>query len=835
MRPADHAEQIAMSAVAAADAAGSRPAPNADSSSSLVEHTARDLVVLAGLACDAPHAVLTLPGVHVTWSRDASGGEAGEAPDSSTFDEYVRLVSGVFEVADARIDERFGGSAAARRRAQTVSYAGVSICAPDGHVLGSLAVYGPAPRSLTAAQRATLVAVAREVTARLALCEELVVTREIIDSAPVAIYLTDERGDVTIANPEYRRLLQLGPDDSLRDWARGVHPEDRARVEDAWTEFCADPRSSAFQYRSAAGEAQSRVLAEQVNVARTIPGYVGAITDVTERAATSEKLARVETLFRNIVEQAPMGIAYADRSGRLLRCNPAYAQMLGYEPRELEGVLLSELNDPADATQDARELERVWRGELDSYSLEKRYRRKDGSTLWVRASTGLIRDGAGTPECSVCFDRDISQRKNVESALAESRKVLEAVVSDVPVAILACNLAGQLLVHNRAAAELFDIPAQDGLAAAGPGSYALGVDILMPDGTTPLSREARPLARALRGETVTNMEMLVRGENSERTTVSSARQIFGQHGETLGAVVVSQDVTDRRLAEIELERVHKQLLDASRHAGMAEVATNVLHNVGNVLNSVNVCVSRVSERLRQPRSAGLTKVAALLGEHDLANFVATDARAKQLPAYVGQLAELLASDQRMALEELADLQSHIEHIKETVMMQQSYAKLCGITEQVPVAMLVEDCLRMNSGALTRHGVTVRREIADLPPITVDKHKVLQILVNLVRNAKYACDESSRPDRLVILRVEDAGAMVRLSVIDNGVGIAAGDMPQLFSHGFTTRKSGHGFGLHSAALAARQLGGALTAHSAGRGHGATFVLELPKDASHAQGS
>jgi signal transduction histidine kinase len=253
-----------------------------------------------------------------------------------------------------------------------------------------------------------------------------------------------------------------------------------------------------------------------------------------------------------------------------------------------------------------------------------------------------------------------------------------------------------------------------------------------------------------------------------------------------------------------------------------------------VLNSVNVCVSRVGEHLRRAKTAGLRKVAGLLNEHgaDLASFIASDERGRRLPAYLSQLAERLDADQRVALEELAALQSHIEHIKETVMMQQSYAKLCGVTETVAVAALVDDCLRMNTGALARHGVAVRREIADVEPITVDKHKVLPIMVNLVRNAKYACDESGRPDRLVIVRVQDAGAMVRLSVIDNGVGIAVEDMGRLFSHGFTTRKSGHGFGLHSAALAARELGGTLTAHSDGRGQGAMFVLELPKEAPRA---
>ena len=802
--------------------------------SALSKGDARDLAGLAGLACETVYATVVLPGVEATWRRAATAERRPERSDWGPFDEYTRLGTGIFEVEDAARDERFAAIPSTNRGPAITFYAGAAICAPDGRVLGTLAVLDSSPRRLTAAQRAALLAIAREAATRLALCEELAFARAMIDSAPVAIYHADEDGDVTIANPEYRRLLHLSPTDSLRDWAKGVHADDRSRIETAWADFCRVRQPAAFEYRSVARDGASRVLAEQVNAAGRIRGFVGSIMDVTDRVAAGERLQRIEALFRNTFEQSPMGVAYADRAGRILRCNPAYARMLGYNQTELKGRLLTELNHPDDAAHDATELERLWQGETDSYSLEKRYRRKDQSIFWVRASAGLIRDANGVPECSVCFDRDISHRKDIEAALAESRKVLEAIISDVPVAILACNLTGQMIVHNRAAAELFAIPTADETVLTGPGAYAFGVDVLLPDGVTPLAREERPLARALRGETVTDMEMVIKGgDGPDRTTVSSARQIFGQHGETLGAVVVSQDITERKQAEIELERVHKQLLDSSRLTGMAEVATNVLHNVGNVLNSVNVCVSRVGERLRQPKAAGLGKVAGLLKEHagDLASFIATDERGRRLPAYLAQLAERLDADQRVALEELGALHSHIEHIKETVMMQQSYAKLCGVTEIVSVASLVEDCLRMNTGALARHGVAVRREIADVPPVAVDKHKVLQIMVNLVRNAKYACDESGRPDRLVIVRVEDTGSMVRLSVIDNGVGIAPDDMRRLFSHGFTTRQSGHGFGLHSAALAARELGGTLTAHSEGLGHGATFVLELPKETSH----
>ncbi len=811
-----------------------RSAPRAVTPVALALDAVRGLVQLAALVCEAPQASLTLRGEGMSWRRGAATQAAPVSVKATELDRLVESGTGILEVADAARDERCRALVDPASGERAAFFAGIALCTADGHALGTLTVQDGVPRSLTAAQRAALTAVAREVSERVALCEELALARAMIESAPVAIYRADAAGDVTAANPEYRRLLQLAPTDSLRDWAKAIHADDRKRVSIAWEAFCRDSETgTAFDYRTLQRDGTVRILTEQVNAAAGGAGYVGSITDITDRVAAGERLQQFERLHRSTVDQSPMGIAYLDREGSILRCNPSYAAMLGYEASELVGMSLHSLNDPADADRDAGELASLWQGKADSYSLEKRYRRKDGRALWVRASAGLIRDADGVPQCSVCFDRDISERKAIEVALAESRQVLEATISDVPVAILACDLRGRLLVHNRAAAELFALPNPGSTAVTALGAYALGVDVFLPDGVTPLARDQRPLARALRGETVTNMEMVVKGaEGEERATVSSARQIYGSYGETLGAVVVSQDVTERKRGELDLERVHKQLLDASRMAGMAEVATNVLHNVGNVLNSVNVSVSRVGEILRQPKAAGLAKVVGLLAAHqgDLGAFITADERGRRLPGYLAKLAERLAADERLALDELAALRDHIDHIKETVVMQQSYAKLCGISESVAAATLVEDCLRMNTGALTRHGVTVRREIADLPPITVDKHKVLQILVNLVRNAKYACDEAPRADREVVVRVEDAGPMVRISVIDNGIGIAPEDMARLFSHGFTTRKSGHGFGLHSAALAARELGGTLTAQSDGRGCGATFTLEIPREAS-----
>ncbi len=198
-----------------------------------------------------------------------------------------------------------------------------------------------------------------------------------------------------------------------------------------------------------------------------------------------------------------------------------------------------------------------------------------------------------------------------------------------------------------------------------------------------------------------------------------------------------------------------------------------------------------------------------------------------MPGDLVGLAAQLAQEQSEILKELQSLGSNIEHIKEIVAMQQNYSKISGLAESLSVVDMVEDAIRMNNAALVRHDVQVVREYSETPQVLVEKHKVLQILVNLIRNSKYALDESGRPDRQVTVRVAKNGAdFVRISIIDNGVGIPSQNLTRVFEHGFTTRRDGHGFGLHSGALAAKELGGTLTAFSDGLGTGATFVLELP---------
>src|ERR1043166_8285812 len=219
----------------------------------------------------------------------------------------------------------------------------------------------------------------------------------------------------------------------------------------------------------------------------------------------------------------------------------------------------------------------------------------------------------------------------------------------------------------------------------------------------------------------------------------------GQTGAVRRLVGTHVDISERKRAEAELIETHRKLLDVSRNAGMAEVATSVLHNVGNVLNSVNVSANLLSARVRNTPVADLSRVVALLCEQgaNLGAFFTSDPRGPKVPEFLAQLADKFARQQEAQLQEVASLQKNVEHIKDIVAMQQSYAKVSGLIENLSPVELLEDALRMNADSFRKHGLELVRELAaDLPRVCVDKHKVLQILVNLLRNAKHACDEGS---------------------------------------------------------------------------------------------
>jgi len=366
-------------------------------------------------------------------------------------------------------------------------------------------------------------------------------------------------------------------------------------------------------------------------------------------------------------------------------------------------------------------------------------------------------------------------------------------------------------------------PGNNELDIKGDIIYAL-ISILLLAGMAHLGALLRERSRAEQTKERAQLELKSR-VNEQTLELTHANEELRRTAARLQA-----EIAERKQAQEQMEKTHRELLIVSRQAGMSEVATGVLHNVGNVLNSVNVSATLVADHLAAFRIPNLTRVASLMRDQgeNLGDFLTHDPRGRQLPEYLAELAKHLSVEQTLILKEIDFVKRKIDHIKEIVATQQSYGKVSALTERVRMTDLVEDVLRMHSSELAEHAVELQREYTpSLPEIIVDKHKVLQIILNLITNAKQSCLESGGEEKRVTVRVTNGDDRVRVILSDNGVGIPAANITKIFNHGFTTKKKGgHGFGLHSGALAAKEMGGRLLAQSDGPGKGATFTLELP---------
>jgi signal transduction histidine kinase len=284
----------------------------------------------------------------------------------------------------------------------------------------------------------------------------------------------------------------------------------------------------------------------------------------------------------------------------------------------------------------------------------------------------------------------------------------------------------------------------------------------------------------------------------------------------------------------ELESAQDRLVEMSRRAGMAEVASGVLHNVGNVMNSVNVGASVTRDAVKALAVDGVARACELLDQNSerLAEYLANDPAGRKLPQYLRKLGAALIADKGAILAQIDQLAVHLEHMKTIIAAQQSYAKINGMTEVCTLEEIVETALQISEGVLRNSSIEVVRSYEYIPPVLADRHQLMQIFVNLISNAKHALEEAALVKRELLVAIARVDGGVRMEVRDNGIGISPENLAKVFNHGFTTKKRGHGFGLHNCANAAQQMDGSLTAFSEGLGKGASFVLRMPLELADA---
>jgi PAS domain S-box-containing protein len=563
-----------------------------------------------------------------------------------------------------------------------------------------------------------------------------------------------------------------------------------------------------------------------------------AMNETIERtvAERTEELTRQnrswresQALYHSLVEQLPAGIFRKDAAGRYVLVNSWFCDLCGINPKEIMDKRPDEV--AAVKTRETEVLalnagaghhQEIMRTGKTIEVMEEHHD-ANGQLRYMQAIKTPVFGADGELIGSQGILLDVTQRKQAETALAYEQYLLNALLSNSDDKIYFKDLRSKFIRCSASMAKLFNVEKPEDLVGKSDR------DFFSDEHACRVFEDEQAIMRT--GEPqIGKVEKETWPDGRVTWVISTKMPLRDKAGKIAGTFGISKDITAMKKTEAELAQTHRQLLDASRQAGMADVATSVLHNVGNVLNSVNVSTSLISDKIQKSKISNVLKAVELMRAHegDMGNFFANDPKGKQLPEYLANLAEHLAREQQAVLKEVGSLVNNVIHIKEIVAMQQGYAKASGVLESLKATDLVEDALRMNVGAVDRHNIKVIREFNETPPLVTDKHKVLQILVNLIRNSKYACDDSGKGDKQITLQVRNGEGRVKISVIDNGIGIAPENLTRIFSNGFTTRKDGHGFGLHSGAIAAKELGGTLTVHSEGIGHGAAFTLELPAD-------
>ncbi len=504
--------------------------------------------------------------------------------------------------------------------------------------------------------------------------------------------------------------------------------------------------------------------------------------------------------------------------------SPQWKAIIGYSDHEIENKLSSweALLHPEDVGPTMAVLKDYLELRCEVYQAEFRMRHKHGHYHWVLARGAARRAENGKPYRMAGSHTDINDRKKAEVEVRAAREKFESLVNSIDGIVWEWN--------PRHSYFTFISPQSHRLLGYPParwiGDPEFWRGLIHPED---LERVTKAFAEAVLRRQPYSYEYRMRAADQRVLWIRESGVVLMEHDQPASVRGIFMDITEQKNAATELAKLNEQVAKSQRQAGMAEVATGVLHNVGNVLNSVNVSAILLRDNVKKSQIQNLVKATHLLRDHagDTTAFLTSDPKGQRLPGFFIKLGDHLAAEQRSWQEELEGLGKNIEHIKEIVAMQQSYARLSGVSEALDAKGLVEDALRINESAFSRHGVTLVRDFQEVPKVIVDKHKVLQILINLMRNAKYAMDDSGKSEKTmtVAIRGGDQGR-VWIEVVDTGIGIPPENLARIFQHGFTTKQDGHGFGLHSGANAAREMGGNLTARSDGPGHGATFILELP---------
>ncbi len=592
--------------------------------------------------------------------------------------------------------------------------------------------------------------------------------------------------------------------------------------------------------RNIQGDLSARASADLFAEAGMIAEQYNRVLD--SEAAANQK-AKELSAFGKILDRSLNEIYIFDaKTLHFLHVNHGARENIGYsmdECREMTPLDIKPEHTPASF---ATLVEPLLDGTEDNIEFMTLHRRKDGTEypVQVHLETSVV----GEKQVFAAVTLDITEQQQSEEILRK----LSAAVEQSPTSILITDMEGKIEYVNSQFTKTTGYTEAE-VIGANPR--------ILNSGATPKETYA-DMWNSLKKGDVWQGEFFNKKKNGEQyCELATIAPIRNSDGIVTHFVALKEDITNKKemetklveakqqaeltnlelqaeiaeriQAEANLKETHRELLQVSRLAGMSEIATGVLHNVGNVLNSVNIVTTILTDRIRKSRVKGLAEAGNLVADHaeDMASFVAEHPQGQHLARYVVEISNALSSERGANLNDLEILGKHVDSLKQVVAMQQSQARIGGVREEVNPCDLFEDALLLHENSLEARHIEIVRDYEEIPPAFVEREKVVQILANLVGNGMQALSDARSTGHTLTVRVGLADdEHVRLEVADDAIGISADDLTNLFRFGFTTKEDGHGFGLHLSALAAKEIGGNLSVQSDGEGTGATFTLQFP---------
>lgn len=281
----------------------------------------------------------------------------------------------------------------------------------------------------------------------------------------------------------------------------------------------------------------------------------------------------------------------------------------------------------------------------------------------------------------------------------------------------------------------------------------------------------------------------------------------------------------------ELKNAQQQLIETAHRAGMAEIATGVVHNLGNILNSISISAEEISTTSKNSALSELSKATGLLQKNKsrISEFLSSDPTGEKLINYFLLLESVLKAENNKVRKETASLMQNLDVMRTVILTQQDYAFSNLFFEPLCLTTVIEDALTILHEQLKRTNILITKDYGQLSNVvvSVQKSKLIQILINLIKNAAEALLGNDLNNRFIKIELNlDPNSNIILSVTDNGEGIKATALKKIFTHGYTTKRDGHGFGLHNSANFMADMGGRIKAESDGEGHGSKFTLYFP---------